>query len=136
MGLLHEIAGPLSQQFSQQGTAAQIAIAVGGFLFVTIFINVLSQVLFRNPNEPPLVFHWFPIIGSTITYGMDPPRFFAENRKKVSRQTFLSRRAHTHSGQLTAFCYFLPYSMATALPLCCSARRPLSTLGPTATTLS
>lgn len=83
MGFLQEIAGPLSQQFSQLGLGSQIGVVVATVLFVSVFFNVLRQVLFKNPNEPPVVFHWFPIIGSTITYGMDPPRFFHENRKKV-----------------------------------------------------
>ena len=87
MGLLQDaaiVAGPLVQQFAQLGLAAQIGIALGSFLVLTVVLNVLNQVLFRNSNEPPMVFHWFPLIGSTITYGMDPPRFFQENREKVS----------------------------------------------------
>jgi len=83
MGFLHDFAGPLSHQFSQLGLASQIGVAIGSFLVVTVVLNVLQQILFKNPNEPPVVFHWFPLIGSTITYGMDPPRFFDENRKKV-----------------------------------------------------
>jgi len=83
MGFLQEVAGPLSQQFSQLGLGSQIGVVVGSIVFVSVFVNVMRQVLFKNPNEPPMVFHWFPLIGSTITYGMDPPRFFAENRKKV-----------------------------------------------------
>ncbi|KAI0022292.1 cytochrome P450 51 [Xylariomycetidae sp. FL0641] len=82
MGLLQDVAGPLSQQLSQLSTASQVGVVVAGFLSVAVFLNVLKQVLFRNSNEPPLVFHWFPVIGSTITYGMDPPRFFKENREK------------------------------------------------------
>ncbi|KAF1997978.1 cytochrome P450 [Amniculicola lignicola CBS 123094] len=35
-----------------------------------------------NPNEPPVVFHWIPIIGNTITYGMDPYGFFFRNKAK------------------------------------------------------
>ncbi|KAK3943668.1 cytochrome P450 [Diplogelasinospora grovesii] len=69
-------------QFSQLGTASQIGVAIAAFFTITVVLNVLQQVLFKNPNEPPLVFHWFPVIGSTITYGMDPPRFFKENREK------------------------------------------------------
>ncbi len=34
-------------------------------------------------NEPPVVFHWVPIISSTITYGMDPYRFFFDCKAKV-----------------------------------------------------
>ena len=83
MGVLQVIAGPLSQQYSQLGTFSQIGVAIASFLFVAVALNVLQQFLFKKPNEPPLVFHWFPLIGSTITYGMDPPRFFKENREKV-----------------------------------------------------
>ncbi|KAK3644128.1 Lanosterol 14-alpha-demethylase [Elasticomyces elasticus] len=49
-------------------------------LTLTILLNIAKQLLFRNPNEPPLVFHWLPFIGSTITYGMDPYTFFFTNR--------------------------------------------------------
>ena len=74
----------MAEAFARLGLASQIGVAIGGFLFLSIFLNVLKQVLIKNPNEPPLVFHWFPFVGSTITYGMDPPRFFKENKEKVS----------------------------------------------------
>ena len=45
-------------------------------------LNVLRQLLFKNKNEPPLVFHWVPIIGSTISYGIDPFKFFFACREK------------------------------------------------------
>ncbi|KAK7427731.1 Lanosterol 14-alpha-demethylase [Neonectria magnoliae] len=83
MGLIQELAGhPLTQQFQTLPLAAQITIAFTAFIILSVVFNVASQLLFKNPNEPPLVFHWFPIIGSTVTYGMDPPRFFKENRAK------------------------------------------------------
>ncbi|KAH8885201.1 cytochrome P450 [Thozetella sp. PMI_491] len=85
MGLVQDLAGlagPLAQQFSRLGLATQVAVGVSSFLVIVVVLNVLKQVLFKNPNEPPLVFHWFPLIGSTITYGMDPPRFFKANQKK------------------------------------------------------
>ena len=82
MGVLEEFTGPLSQQFFQLSTASQVGIAVVGVVLISVIVNVLQQILFKNPNEPPVVFHWFPIIGSTITYGMDPPRFFHEMRAK------------------------------------------------------
>ncbi|KAJ5089861.1 hypothetical protein N7532_008545 [Penicillium argentinense] len=50
--------------------------------FVSVVLNVLHQLLLYNRNEPPVVFHWFPILGSTITYGMDPYNFFFECREK------------------------------------------------------
>ncbi|CAJ2501035.1 Uu.00g038880.m01.CDS01 [Anthostomella pinea] len=82
MGLLQDVTGPLSQQLSHLSTASQVGVIAGGALFLAVFLNVLQQVLFRNSEEPPVIFHWFPLIGSTVTYGMDPPRFFRENRAK------------------------------------------------------
>ncbi len=84
MGLLQDLAGPLSQQLSQLSTAAQIGLVFAALLTVVVSTNVASQILFRNSNEPPVVFYWFPVIGSTITYGIDPPKFFKKNRARVS----------------------------------------------------
>lgn len=85
MGLLQEVVShPLAQQLQQLGLGAQIAIVLASIVGLAVFLNVASQILFKNPNEPPMVFHWFPFIGNTITYGMDPPTFFKENREKVS----------------------------------------------------
>src|ERR1700712_3248159 len=54
------------------------------FIILTAIIqNVISQLFFgyfADPNEPPVVFHIFPFIGSTIQYGMDPFKFFFECR--------------------------------------------------------
>ena len=50
---------------------------------LTIFLAVAQQILFKNPNEPPVVFHWLPVIGSTVTYGIDPFRFFFDCQAKV-----------------------------------------------------
>ncbi|PLN81727.1 14-alpha sterol demethylase [Aspergillus taichungensis] len=49
---------------------------------VLIVLNVARQLLFRNPKEPPVVFHWVPFLGSTIAYGIDPYAFFFSCRKK------------------------------------------------------
>lgn len=87
MGVLDNVAGPVSHHFSQLSTASQIGVLFAAFLALAVVVNVAQQLLFKNPNEPPVVFHLFPIIGSTITYGMDPPRFFVENRAKVSPPT-------------------------------------------------
>lgn len=84
MGLLEEVTGPALQRFAQLSTASQVGTLFLAFIALSVVVNVANQLLFKNPNEPPVVFHLFPIIGSTITYGMDPPRFFVENRNKVS----------------------------------------------------
>ncbi|OTA69188.1 eburicol 14a-demethylase [Hypoxylon sp. EC38] len=82
MGIIEDIQGPVSQYMSQLSTPSQVIVIVAAVLFFAVFFNVLHQIIFKNQNEPPVVFHWFPLIGSTITYGMDPPRFFKENRAK------------------------------------------------------
>jgi sterol 14-demethylase len=84
MGILQELAShPLAQQYQELPLGQQVGLGLGAFVALSIILNVLSQLLFKNPNEPPMVFHWLPFIGSTVTYGMDPPKFFKENRAKV-----------------------------------------------------
>ena len=61
----------------------QVVIIPLCFLVLAIVNHIGQQLLFVNKNEPPLVFSWFPLIGSTITYGMDPFEFYFKNQKKV-----------------------------------------------------
>ena len=60
-----------------------IVAALACILVFAIVTNVLQQTLLARPNEPPVVFHWLPLIGSTVTYGIDPFRFFFECQAKV-----------------------------------------------------
>lgn len=56
------------------------------FCFSRIFLFFLLQHVqlpLRSKNAPPMVFHYFPIIGSAVSYGMDPYKFMFENREKV-----------------------------------------------------
>lgn len=56
---------------------------VGAFLLVaSVILNVLHQLLPKPASAPPVVFHWFPIIGSAVTYGMNPYKFWKDNREK------------------------------------------------------
>lgn len=50
---------------------------------VIIVSSVLRQILFKNPSKPPVVFHWIPFIGSTVTYGIDPYKFYFDCQAKV-----------------------------------------------------
>ena len=52
-------------------------------LLLAIAINVLRQQLPRNKSEPPVVFHWIPFVGSAVSYGTDPCKFYKECRKQV-----------------------------------------------------
>ncbi|GJJ13162.1 hypothetical protein Clacol_007413 [Clathrus columnatus] len=50
---------------------------------IAVVLNVLSQLLIsKNPNDPPLVFHWLPYVGSAVQYGTDPINFFVRCQKK------------------------------------------------------
>jgi len=92
MGLLESVNGLFAEQVSQRGLGLVVAASFAAFIVLAVVLNVLNQLLFKNPNEPPVVFHWFPIIGSTITYGIDPYRFFFDCRAKVCLSFYLVRR--------------------------------------------
>lgn len=83
MGVLSAVAGPLGNFTADSSLPVLIASGFASFLLLAVVLNVLKQLLLKKPNEPPMVFHWLPIIGSTVTYGMDPFAFFFKNQKKV-----------------------------------------------------
>jgi sterol 14alpha-demethylase len=37
----------------------------------------------QDPTQPPVIFHLFPWVGSMVTYGMEPYKFFTNARAKV-----------------------------------------------------
>lgn len=37
----------------------------------------------KDPSRPPVVFHYVPIIGCAVSYGMDPYKFLFDARDKV-----------------------------------------------------
>lgn len=82
MGLLAAIVDLLRDQFSYRSLTLILGAGLVA-LVLAILLNVLRQLLFKNPNEPPLVFHWVPFVGSTIVYGVDPYDFFFSCQKKV-----------------------------------------------------
>lgn len=79
MGVLNDTTSAISTLTSTwTGVCAAFAILIA----TTILLNVARQLVFRNPHEPPLVFHWVPFIGSTLSYGLDPYPFFFKCREK------------------------------------------------------
>lgn len=58
------------------------------FVLGTVVItNVLHQILLKRRNEPPLIFHLLPVIGSTISYGIDPFKFFSKCQAQVRKSS-------------------------------------------------
>ncbi|SGZ29524.1 BQ5605_C051g12526 [Microbotryum silenes-dioicae] len=56
--------------------AGKGATAFVGAALLVVALNVVQQlVLPRDPTKPPVVFHFVPVIGCAITYGMDPIGF-------------------------------------------------------------
>jgi sterol 14alpha-demethylase len=84
MGLLATVAGPLAERLQGTSFIWLLLTATLAFLSITLVINVATQILFKDSTKPPVVFHWFPFIGSTISYGIDPIAFFDSCRKKVN----------------------------------------------------
>ena len=83
MGVLANVAGPLGNFTSNSSRPVVAAAGFASFILLAVVLNILKQLLLKKPNEPPMVFHWFPVVGSTVTYGMDPYAFFFRNQKKV-----------------------------------------------------
>ncbi|KAI8452430.1 eburicol 14 alpha-demethylase [Phakopsora pachyrhizi] len=63
-------------------TTSLIITSLTSILTIIVILNVTNQLLFKDRNTPPLVFHIFPVLGSVISYGMDPYQFFEDCRRK------------------------------------------------------
>lgn len=84
MGFFSSFIDKFCEHCSSQSIWVLAVVGALSFISLSVVINVLRQLLFKNPHEPPVVFHWFPFIGSTISYGIDPYKFFFGCREKVS----------------------------------------------------
>ncbi|KAG7089429.1 hypothetical protein E1B28_011115 [Marasmius oreades] len=69
---------------AQEASTTKLLLVAGAIVPVfAIVLHVLAQlVLPRRKSDPPVVFHWFPIVGSAISYGNDPVNFFLRCREK------------------------------------------------------
>lgn len=83
MGLLNTFLDRVCEQCSSLSALTLISVGSLSVIALAVVVNVLRQLLFKNPHEPPVVFHWFPFVGSTISYGIDPYVFFNNARAKV-----------------------------------------------------
>ncbi|TVY83562.1 Eburicol 14-alpha-demethylase [Lachnellula suecica] len=61
---------------------AQMFLIPAAFLIIFVVRHVLLQLMFVNKFEPPVVFSWLPLFGSTIDYGMDPYKFYSKCQTK------------------------------------------------------
>ena len=83
MGLFTSFLDKFCEHCSSQSIFTLVSVGALSFIALSVVINVLRQLLFKNPHEPPVVFHWFPFVGSTISYGIEPYKFFFNAREKV-----------------------------------------------------
>ncbi|RPA90783.1 cytochrome P450 [Choiromyces venosus 120613-1] len=74
--------GPVYGELMKLGEPALCGIGFVAFVVLSVIINVLQQLLFKDPTKPPIVFHYFPFFGSTVIYGMDPYKFFFDCQEK------------------------------------------------------
>ncbi|KAL8933601.1 MAG: hypothetical protein Q9211_005688, partial [Gyalolechia sp. 1 TL-2023] len=71
----------LFPRYFPPGLTACLAVLTA-LIAATILSSVLHQTLFKDPSKPPVVFYWVPFIGSAVTYGVDPYRFFFDCQAK------------------------------------------------------
>jgi hypothetical protein len=74
----------LLAQLCQRGIGTVIAAGIASYFTLSTILNVLKQFLLKTPDEPPVVFHWFPIIGSTITYGRNHTSSSSTVRRRLA----------------------------------------------------
>ena len=91
MGFAAVVLNPLRGLLWNKSTGFILAAAIFSFVVVAVIVNVFNQLFRKNPNEPPVVFHWIPFFGSTITYGIDPYKFFFACRERVRCSTAFPR---------------------------------------------
>ncbi|ANB14791.1 sterol 14-demethylase [Sugiyamaella lignohabitans] len=80
--LAYEHAAPYLAAIAAMPLYKSVPLLWFGTMAVVVLLNAARQVLFRHPNRVPVVFYWFPWVGSAVTYGQRPYEFFRENQKK------------------------------------------------------
>lgn len=83
MGLFASFLDTFCEHCSTRSLYTLASVGALSFIALSIVVNVFRQLFFKKAHEPPVVFHWFPFIGSTVSYGIDPYAFFNSARAKV-----------------------------------------------------
>ncbi|KAJ7018796.1 lanosterol 14-alpha-demethylase [Mycena alexandri] len=74
---LHDVWSGYLAQAQQVPSSRWAILALINTPILAILFNALWQKIApRKASDPPVVFHWLPIIGSAIWYGNDPINFF------------------------------------------------------------
>lgn len=82
MGLLATITAPVEQLLYTLPVWQLVLLGFSTFLTLAIVANVIRQWLFYDRTAPPEVFALLPGLGSTVTYGIDPFKFFFACQEK------------------------------------------------------
>ncbi|CAG8112733.1 unnamed protein product [Penicillium salamii] len=82
MGLFASFLNTFCEHCSTQSVYTLATVGALSFIALSIVVNVFRQLFLKKAHEPPVVFHWVPFVGSTISYGMDPYAFFDQARAK------------------------------------------------------
>lgn len=76
MGLFTTLAEPLERLAASLPLWQLVLLGLTAFITTAITLNTVRQLFFYDRNAPPEVFHVVPILGSAVTYGIDPFKFF------------------------------------------------------------
>lgn len=79
------------------GQIVRIFCYAAAIALFSVTLNVVYQLFFYSRNEPPVVFHWIPFLGSTVEYGMDPYKFFFSCREKVCALQSISQASTSYT---------------------------------------
>jgi sterol 14-demethylase len=78
MGLLTTIATPIEHLLNTLPVYQLVLLAFTAFVTLAITLNVARQLLFKDRNAPPEVFHLIPGLGSTYVHSI--PRLLQPNQ--------------------------------------------------------
>jgi hypothetical protein len=82
MGIFSTLAEPLERLATTLPLWQLVFLGSTAFITIAVVLNIIRQLFFYDRNAPPVVFHWIPVLGNAVTYGMEPFNFFFKNYEK------------------------------------------------------